>query len=78
MIFAREGGEIRLYNNGSEKLRTQSTGVEVTGNVETTGDIELGHASDTTISRVSAGVIAVEGKTISTVDDVTALAIALG
>src|SRR5574343_80319 len=32
--------------------------------VTTTGGIELGHASDTTISRVSAGVAAVEGKNI--------------
>ena len=32
----------------------------------TTGTIELGAASDTTISRVSAGVIAVEGVTVAT------------
>lgn len=32
-----------------------------TGNAFTTGTIELGAASDTTLSRVSAGVIAVEG-----------------
>ena len=31
------------------------------GTITTTGNIELGNASDTTISRVSAGVIAVEG-----------------
>jgi len=30
--------------------------------------VELGHASDTTLSRVSAGVIAVEGKTLLTTD----------
>jgi hypothetical protein len=35
-----------------------------TSEVWTTGTIELGNASDTTISRVSAGVIAVEGATI--------------
>lgn len=34
-------------------------------NMETTGSIELGHASDTTLSRSSAGVIAVEGVTVS-------------
>jgi hypothetical protein len=33
--------------------------------------IELGHATDTTLSRVSAGVIAVEGSTIARVSDVT-------
>jgi hypothetical protein len=32
------------------------------------GSIELGHASDTTISRVSAGVVAIEGKNILTTD----------
>jgi hypothetical protein len=37
-----------------------------TGNVYVTTGIELGHATDTTISRVSAGVIAVEGATILT------------
>jgi hypothetical protein len=35
-----------------------------TGNAFTCGTIELGNASDTTISRVSAGVIAVEGATV--------------
>lgn len=35
-----------------------------TGGIITTGTIELGAASDTTISRVSAGLIAVEGKTL--------------
>lgn len=34
------------------------------GNFVTTGVIELGHASDTTISRSSAGIIAVEGITV--------------
>jgi hypothetical protein len=69
-------GEVKLYHaasgSSSVKLTTKSTGVEVTGT------IELNHASDTTISRVSPGVIAVEGKNLSTVDDATALAIALG
>lgn len=32
----------------------------------TTGNIELGHASDTTLSRVSAGVVAVEGVNVVT------------
>lgn len=32
-----------------------------TGTISTTGTIELGHASDTTLSRSAAGVIAVEG-----------------
>lgn len=46
---------------------TNATGLPIAGLVASTstaigvGSIELGHASDTTISRVSAGVIAVEG-----------------
>lgn len=36
------------------------------GTITTTGNLELGNASDTTISRVSAGVIAVEWDTIIT------------
>lgn len=39
-------------------------GVTNTGTAATLGTIELGHATDTTISRSSAGVIAVEGNTI--------------
>jgi hypothetical protein len=35
------------------------------GTITTTGNIELGHATDTTISRVSAGVVAVEGIILS-------------
>ena len=34
------------------------------GSIQTSGNIELGHATDTTISRVSAGLIAVEGVTV--------------
>lgn len=43
---------------------TASTGKFTT--VETTGGIELGHATDTSITRVSAGVAAIEGDTITT------------
>ena len=35
-----------------------------TGTVTTEGNIELWHASDTTLSRVSAGVMAIEGKNV--------------
>ena len=70
--------------NNSVKLRTQTGGIITYGNVETTGNIELGNASDTTISRASAGVVNINSNAIlttatgSTSDDVTALAIALG
>jgi hypothetical protein len=51
---------------------TNCTGLPVAGITASTstalgvGSIELGHASDTTLSRVSAGVAAVEGATIGT------------
>ena len=51
---------------------TNTTGLPITGLVASTsaalgvGTVELGHATDTTISRVSAGVVAVEGVNIVT------------
>ena len=67
------GDLIKVYGD-----RVQITEPLTATSITTSGDIELGHASDTTLSRVSAGVLAVEGKNIATVDDATALAIALG
>lgn len=51
---------------------TNCTGLPIAGLVASTstaigvGSIELGHASDTTISRVSAGLVAIEGVNIET------------
>lgn len=51
---------------------TNCTGLPISGLVSSTstalgvGSIELGHATDTTIARVSAGVISVEGVTVPT------------
>ena len=51
---------------------TNCTGLPVTGIAASTsaalgvGTIELGHASDTTIARASAGVVTIEGNTVST------------
>ena len=56
----------------SSATLTNATGLPVSGITASTstalgvGSIELGHATDTTISRVSAGVIAVEGVNIAT------------
>lgn len=47
------GGTV-IYSGGSPTF----------GTVTTTGSIELGHASDTTVSRSAAGKIAVEGKAV--------------
>ena len=69
-LFLASGGVIN-WNNGNATL-THSTGLLTsnvplslgTANALTAGTIELGNASDTTISRASAGVAAVEGNNI--------------
>lgn len=71
-LFLASGGVIN-FNNGNATL-THSAGLLTsnvslslgTSNILTTGTIELGAASDTTISRVSAGVVAIEGVNILT------------
>ena len=45
---------------------TLRVSVNSSGSLVTTGDIEVGNVSDTTLSRLSAGVIAVEGKALAT------------
>ena len=80
--------EIGHWGNG-DVLKVYGDKVEVTEpltatSITTSGNIELGHASDTTISRASAGVVNINTNAIlttatgATSDDVTALAIALG
>lgn len=55
-------------NTGDNTIVTALTGTPsiTVATVTTTGNIELGHATDTTLARVSAGVIAVEGVTLMT------------
>ena len=43
-----------------------SQALDVSGNVSISGNIELGHATDTTLSRVSAGVASIEGVHVKT------------
>jgi hypothetical protein len=45
---------------------TPAQKLDVVGNIAASGTIELGHASDTTITRASAGRIAVEGVNVVT------------
>ena len=60
----------RLRSDSFQLLN--STGLSVAGTTTLTGDvttganIELGHASDTTIARSSSGVVTIEGNTILT------------
>ena len=57
--------------------QTNITSVGTLTSLTTSGNIELGHTSDTTLSRASAGVLAVEGKELATKGFATAMAIAL-
>lgn len=59
-------GELRVYDGSVAKVTLNGGTGEVTSTKETTTTIELGHATDTTISRVSAGKIAVEGVNVVT------------
>jgi hypothetical protein len=73
------GGALGTPSSGT---LTNATGLPVAGIVASTsaalgvGSIELGHASDTTIARVSAGVAAIEGSNIITAATVGASAVA--
>jgi hypothetical protein len=77
------GGTV-LYNGGalgtpSSATLTNATGLPVSGITASTstalgvGSIELGHATDTTIARSSAGVISVEGVVVPTVSSTNTL-----
>lgn len=65
-IYFSNPDEIGFTTGGINRVSIDSN-----GSLVTTGTIELGHATDTTISRVSAGVIAVEGQTLATESYVT-------
>lgn len=71
-LFLAEGGVIN-WDNGDATITQTSNDITVggittfglgTSTALTTGTIELGHASDTTIARDSAGVVSIEGNVI--------------
>lgn len=64
-------GTASININGTVGATTPTTGSFTT--VTTSGNLELGNASDTTISRSSAGVIAVEGVVVPTVSSTSTL-----
>jgi len=47
-LYAVEDGDLRLYHNGSEKLRTASTGVDITGAFTATAGSKITTADNTT------------------------------
>jgi len=55
------GGTVAIDDNA-----TVSGTLEVTGNTTLSGTLDLGHASDTTIARSSAGTVTIEGVTVAT------------
>jgi len=75
------GTDSNLTIDGDDKIKLRAdTQIEVkstsntdtviitnnSGNIYTAGDIELGHASDTTISRSAAGTVTIEGNQVVT------------
>jgi len=47
MIYAEDGGPVYLYNNGSQKLATTSSGIQVTGNIaNASGDFTIDTAGN--------------------------------
>ena len=55
MIYAEDGGPVYLYSNGSQKLATTSTGIDVTGTAVTDGLTVAGNVS------VDGGTIKLDG-----------------
>ena len=57
----------------SAVVLTNASGSPTLGTITTTGNIELGHATDTTLSRSSAGVLAVENVEVPTISSASTL-----
>jgi len=68
-VFGRTGAVVAVDGDYSQSL---VTGLKTSDSPQFTG-INLGHASDTTLARVSAGVISVEGVVIPTISSTNAL-----
>jgi hypothetical protein len=66
------GTDTTLYRSAADTLKTDDA-LSVTGTLSAAGTIELGHASDTTLSRSSAGVLAVEGVVVPTISSTNTL-----
>ena len=66
--IAMDSNEIMARNNGSiSNLKINDGALEVgSSDITLSGNIELGHASDTTIARASSGVVTIEGNTVLT------------
>jgi len=57
IIVGNDGGEVNLYYNGSKKLATTSTGIQVTGNIaNASGDLTLDVAGNIVLDADGGGV----------------------
>ena len=70
---ASAGGDLYVSNAGNVGIGTTSPSekLDVAGDIKLSGDIELGHASDTTIARSAAGKVTIEGAPVQTTQIVT-------
>ena len=66
ILVNNAANDISSEANQNRVVRVTKGDVDVTGNIITSGGIELGNASDTTIARSAAGVITVEGVEVVT------------
>lgn len=66
-VYDVTGANVGFSIAPSTAIVTIPTSLVSTGKITTLSTIELGNASDTTLSRVSAGVAAIEGVTIDTI-----------
>ncbi len=66
------GTDTNLYRSAADTLKTDDA-LTVTGTLTASGTIELGNASDTTLSRSSAGVLAVEGVVVPSISSTNTL-----
>jgi len=60
MITAEPDGFVKLFHNGSEKIRTDDTGIDVTGSVSLTGSVVAGTGT------TNAATLNAYSKTVST------------
>jgi len=74
LIFSTSDGttnnveRVRINPSGNVGIGTTSPSekLDVDGDIKLSGDIELGHASDTTIARSAAGKVTIEGAPVQT------------
>jgi len=68
LLAVNDSGTMKKLSLANLKTFLASTFAAIAGSVSqafSAASIELGHASDTTLARVSAGVMSVEGKTVA-------------